>query len=123
MKISVCQLSKTIHLANRRYLKKSPNYLQANSAHSPSVEIESKLISSDFALFSDFLIEIPSTSSESLFSLSDDSEPSEPRIDDFVSEFVFTTDFERVTTITTSDRGDCEWTHEIQVSFVICIYY
>jgi hypothetical protein len=83
-----CQLSKTIHQLL------------------PSVEIESKLISSDFALLSVFLIEIPSTSSESLFSLSEDNEPKDPRIDDFVNEFVFTTDFERVTTITTSLRGD-----------------
>lgn len=94
---------------SNRYLKIF-DYTIFNSAHSPSVEIESKLISSDFALFIDFLIEIPSTSSESLFSFNDDNEPKDPRIDDFVSEFVLTTDFERVTTITTSDLGD--WSGE-----------
>lgn len=87
-------------------------------ANKPSLEIASRSISSDLDECSDFFIEIPSTSSESLFSVSDVSEPRDPRFV-FVSEFVLLlsmiTDFDRVTTITTSARGDCEYEREKNV--------
>lgn len=66
----------------------------------------SRSISIDLDACSELFVEIPSTSSESFFSVSDVSEPSEPRFV-FVNEFVLTADFDRVTTITTSARGDC----------------
>jgi hypothetical protein len=64
----------------------------------------SKSTSSDFDACSDFFTNIPSLSIESFFSVNDVSDPIEPSF--FFSEFVLTTDLERVTTITTSARGD-----------------
>lgn len=78
----------------------------------PSFEMASRSISIDFDELIVFFIEIPSASSESLFSVSDVSEPNDPRFV-FVSELVLlfsataTIDFDRVTAITTSARGDC----------------
>lgn len=60
----------------------------------------SRSISSDFDAF----FEIPSTS-ESFFSVNDVSEPKDPRFV-FVNELVLMMDLDRVTTITTSARGD-----------------
>lgn len=74
----------------------------------PSLEIASRSISIDFDACIFFFIEIPSTS-ESFFSVNDVNEPKDPRLA-FVNEFVLTTDFDRVTTITTSARGD--WNKE-----------
>lgn len=62
-----------------------------------SLEIVSKSISIDLDACKDFLSSTPST-----FSIK---EPSDPNFD-LVNELGFIADFERVTTITTSVRGD-----------------
>lgn len=64
----------------------------------------SRSISREREAFIPFFRDVPSTSRESDFSVNDVNEPIEPRID-FVNEFVFAIDFDRVTTITTSARG------------------
>jgi hypothetical protein len=62
-------------------------------------------MSIDLDAWCDFFSELPSTSSESVFSVNEVKEPKDPRFV-FVSEFVLMMDFDRVTTITTSARGD-----------------